>query len=195
MKRIFFGFLALIVFVSSGLASYTYFISENLYTPDWSHWAVASWLTLTPTMTPYWYSAGGYGGIGQGSNGIMTSGTTPNGEVRLTIRTAGYTDPDTGLPAPATGQFDALFGAGTNSSGATCAAYRVFVWVYGTSAVIQLYGIVDINYTFSPPYPTYATLASSGWVGFSERLTSSRRTKRSAHFCICEQLAGDVLHR
>jgi hypothetical protein len=161
MKRLFFGLLLFVVLVSNGLASYTYFITENLYTPNWSNWSVWSWLYTNPTMTPYWYAPGGYGGIGQNPSTAMTNGTAPTGEVRLTIRATNYVDPDTGNTYGPSGQFYADFGAGTNFSGASCAGLQVLVSINGYSAWIQIYGLSSINYQYSPPYPSYALLAGT----------------------------------
>ena len=43
----------LLLFVSVASASYTYFITENLASPNWSNW------TKTGTMTPVTYSPRG----------------------------------------------------------------------------------------------------------------------------------------
>jgi hypothetical protein len=72
---------AFLLFSSVAFAGYSYFDSENLYTPNWSDWY------QNGTFAPYWYSPGGYGGLGQGSGGSMISRNEPyGGEVRLTIR-------------------------------------------------------------------------------------------------------------
>ncbi len=70
---------AFAVFVSSCLA-YTYFLTENLHTPNWSNW------TVTGTMTPEWYAAGNYGGIGDGSQGAMLSNYQSCNDVSVTVR-------------------------------------------------------------------------------------------------------------
>ncbi len=70
---------ALSIFVSSCLA-YTYFLTENLYTPNWSNW------TVTGTMTPEWYNAGSYGGIGDGSQGTMLSNYASSSDVSVVVR-------------------------------------------------------------------------------------------------------------
>ena len=84
MKRVLAGLAAFLLFVSVASAAYTYFLTENLYTPNWSNWNVYG------TMTPTWFASGGYGGITGNSNngGYMIDNNTNvfGGEVRMTIR-------------------------------------------------------------------------------------------------------------
>ena len=88
MRRLILAFFAaiavLFVFVSSSLAAYAYFDVENLYTPTWSNFNVSG------TLTPIWWSARNYGGLGAGSQGWMTSTLSgePVGEVDMTLRLA-----------------------------------------------------------------------------------------------------------
>lgn len=137
MKRLL-PLIALAAWAPFGFGQYSYFLSQNLYTPTWADW------TVNGTMTPYWFTSGSYGGMGQGSNGTMQStGQISGGEVEMTIRQD---------PSNPGGEFVAVLGAAPDAGIENDYAYTVFVAPrQGTGASqIYLYG-TGWNYNYSPP--------------------------------------------
>ena len=127
---------ALFVFVSSCLA-YTYFLTENLYTPNLSNWTVAG------TIAPAWYNTGNYGGIGDGSQGTMLSNYALSSDVSVTVRgTANtfYLYLDYSSFWLGSSQVQTYYGVNIAGNGGTIGLYKQYINSYQNPTFVYLTG-------------------------------------------------------